>query len=66
MEKYGKGEVWVESCNCGYEQTLCSEGVHHDTTTGTIRVYDSDDIFSCPICETAAGINKKAMNCFQN
>lgn len=63
MQKYGVGRKFVETCICGYEETIYSEGVHVEPS-GTIRVYDTDDIFKCPICEPkGTAKTRKAVDC---
>lgn len=62
ITKFGGGSVSIEQCHkCGYEERFFSEGVHWDSSTGVIRVNDTDDIFKCPICNPpeTAGIAEK-------
>jgi len=61
QDTYGAGVVFNEICVlCGYEsEELYSSGVH-ESESGSLRIYDEDDVFKCPNCEEK--INKEGIS----
>ena len=57
VDKYAQGKKSVRKCQtCDHEQVIHTGGVHV-TEGGSLKVYDEEDMFSCPNCglETSVG-----------